>query len=534
LIPSYYYRVDYTYHPGSNLLYTVTDSVGNEFAAVTGYAPTGKIGHILYGNDVTTNYEYDGWSNRLTSIITNGPGGSPVLQDRSYGYTPAGDIELITDSVKSVSYYYEYDKLHRLISENTSDGSIGLTPIILELDYDNPDHIHAVSSATHWQISAGGGAQPFAYTYDFNGNLETGPDFTNPDAIADRTLAFNADNMPQQVAHTSSGTVNFLYDGEGKRAKKEGPAGTTYYLSNEIEVINGVPTCYIFAGNLRIAKVTEASITYFHKDHLGSSTVMTDSSGIALETGGYLPYGIQRENPGITLSNYRFIDQELDTESGLYNYDARLYDPVIGRFISPDSIVPRMFDSHSLNRYSYCRNNPMIYTDPTGHSIAPDVTDPDIAEALTAAAIAAGLSNSDNSNAGEDNDPDYTTIAGAWNIPEKGEEAEEAANKLSEALQEKADIYSDMLDKNKKNDAKKINNKLQKNQQKINKTYKEFSKKTRALGKDLTETVYSGYTGGMTKGVTQGITEGTKGAFQSLAIDQAKDSDPAMKWWTLG
>jgi len=339
----------------------VTDSVGNEFAAVTGYVPTGKIGHILYGNDVTTEYTYDGWSNRLMSIITNGPGGNPVLQDRSYGYSPAGDIELITDSVKSVSYYYDFDKLHRLTSETTSDGSIGLTPSILELYYDNPEHIHAVSSATPREDN-------HDYTYDANGNMQTGPDFTDPDQIAARTLAFNADNMPEYMAHASFGIVGFLYDGKARRAKKDGPSDTTYYLSNEIEIINGVPTCYIFAGNLRIAKITEANITYFHKDHLGSSTVMTDTSGAALETGGYLPYGIQRENPGITLSNYKFTDQELDTESGLYNYDARLYDPVIGRFISPDSIVPRPFDPQSLNRYSYCRNNPLIYTDPTGHS----------------------------------------------------------------------------------------------------------------------------------------------------------------------
>jgi RHS repeat-associated protein len=62
-----------------------------------------------------------------------------------------------------------------------------------------------------------------------------------------------------------------------------------------------------------------------------------------------------------------YTDQEWDAEAGLYNYDARLYDPVIGRFISADSIVPRPFDPQSLNRYSYCRNNPLIYTDPTGH-----------------------------------------------------------------------------------------------------------------------------------------------------------------------
>jgi len=147
-----------------------------------------------------------------------------------------------------VSYFYDYDELHRLTSETTSDGSIGLTPSIFELNYDNPDHIHAVSSVTHIENN-------YDYSYDFNGNMQTRPDFTHLEAIADRTLSFNADNMPSQVMQSSLGTVNFVYDGEGKRSKKEGPSGTTYYLSNEFEVINGLATRYIFAGNLRIAKL---------------------------------------------------------------------------------------------------------------------------------------------------------------------------------------------------------------------------------------------------------------------------------------
>jgi hypothetical protein len=46
---------------------------------------------------------------------------------------------------------------------------------------------------------------------------------------------------------------------------------------------------------------------------------------------------------------------------------ARLYDPVIGRFITPDTIIPEPYNPQSLNRYAYCLNNPLIYTDPTGH-----------------------------------------------------------------------------------------------------------------------------------------------------------------------
>ena len=61
-------------------------------------------------------------------------------------------------------------------------------------------------------------------------------------------------------------------------------------------------------------------------------------------------------------------DQELDTSTGLYNYGARLYDPVIGKFISADTIVQDPYDPQTLNRYSYCRNNPLIYVDPSGYS----------------------------------------------------------------------------------------------------------------------------------------------------------------------
>ncbi|NLA74509.1 MAG: hypothetical protein GX846_03385 [Deltaproteobacteria bacterium] len=55
--------------------------------------------------------------------------------------------------------------------------------------------------------------------------------------------------------------------------------------------------------------------------------------------------------------------QELDKEYELYNYNTRLYDPVMSRFISPDTIVPQPFNPQSLNWYTYCLNNPLIYTD---------------------------------------------------------------------------------------------------------------------------------------------------------------------------
>ena len=63
-----------------------------------------------------------------------------------------------------------------------------------------------------------------------------------------------------------------------------------------------------------------------------------------------------------------YTDQERDASTGLYNYDARLYDPVIGRFVNADSIVPNWYYPQSLNKYSYCYNNPLIFIDPDGHA----------------------------------------------------------------------------------------------------------------------------------------------------------------------
>ncbi len=81
----------------------------------------------------------------------------------------------------------------------------------------------------------------------------------------------------------------------------------------------------------------------------------------------YLPFGAEGYHWGSTIAYHRYTDQEWDAETGLYNYNARLYDHIVGRFITPDSIVQSPFDPQTLNRYAYVRNNPLIFVDPSGH-----------------------------------------------------------------------------------------------------------------------------------------------------------------------
>ncbi len=101
---------------------------------------------------------------------------------------------------------------------------------------------------------------------------------------------------------------------------------------------------------------------------------MTDESGSIVEKADYRPFGEERSYTGTSTNptSYKYTDQELDTSTGLYNYDARHYDPAIGRFISPDSLIPNLYDPQQLNPYAYCSNNPLIYVDPTGHAMEGD------------------------------------------------------------------------------------------------------------------------------------------------------------------
>ena len=83
----------------------------------------------------------------------------------------------------------------------------------------------------------------------------------------------------------------------------------------------------------------------------------------------YYPYGETRYISGSTPTSYRFTGQREDATIGLYFYNARFYDAALGRFVQADSIVPDFTNPQDLNRYSYVRNSPLKYTDPSGHCI---------------------------------------------------------------------------------------------------------------------------------------------------------------------
>ena len=128
-----------------------------------------------------------------------------------------------------------------------------------------------------------------------------------------------------------------------QRIRKTQGSFSTLYVSGDFEIINNAPTLYVFAGSLRIAKITDTPTEYYHKDHLGSTVAMTTESGSIIDTGEYMPYGPDRSSNGLLYkSSYKYTDQEQDDGTGLYNYDARLYDPVLGQFVMADTSCPTL------------------------------------------------------------------------------------------------------------------------------------------------------------------------------------------------
>jgi len=113
------------------------------------------------------------------------------------------------------------------------------------------------------------------------------------------------------------------------------------------------------------------STTYFvHKDHLGSTRVVTKMDKSVQDSMDYLPYGEQIA--GDTTTNHKFTGKERDIESGLDNFGARYYGSTMGRFTSVDPINitrGRLLDPQRLTLYSYVRNNPLAYTDPDGRDL---------------------------------------------------------------------------------------------------------------------------------------------------------------------
>jgi RHS repeat-associated protein len=198
-------------------------------------------------------------------------------------------------------------------------------------------------------------------------------------------LTWNTENMPLLITKKGTNLVSFTYDGSNRRIRKHTfLSGTDVLYFGEVYEKRGTTgVIHLFTGSTRVVSLTDTGGEQSsHPNHLGSASMITDGNGFPKQKVEYYPFGTyrrtgndqgtwdypnNRDAPLNAEVHYTFTDQEDDDELPFYNFKARLYDPLLGRFISPDSIVQAPGDPQTLNRYSYCGNNPLVYTDPSGH-----------------------------------------------------------------------------------------------------------------------------------------------------------------------
>ena len=117
-------------------------------------------------------------------------------------------------------------------------------------------------------------------------------------------------------------------------------------------------TFYSYGPGGLVAKTQGEEVSYYHKDHLGSNSLVSDSSGEVVYSSDHYPFGESYNSEGD--ERFTYTGKEKDS-SGLYYYGARYYDAVLGRFISVDPVKDVLFSP-----YVYVRDNPMRYVDPSG------------------------------------------------------------------------------------------------------------------------------------------------------------------------
>jgi len=127
-------------------------------------------------------------------------------------------------------------------------------------------------------------------------------------------------------------------------------------------VRNAAPRKYYYAGSVRVAMRDNGTLYFLLSDHLGSMALTLLSNGTRDKELRYKSYGDTRYITSGQKTNYRFTGQRWDQGHGLYWYNSRWFDPLIGRFMQADSIVPQPGNPQALNRYLKGRQPCRCYT----------------------------------------------------------------------------------------------------------------------------------------------------------------------------
>lgn len=359
-------KVKNEYDVNGHLIAVKNQNTGYTYWTASKRNARGQLESIAYGNNLTTNVTYNAQKGYITDIATTG------IQSWSYTFNTVGNLTDRRNNLRNLNEHFEYDELDRLVKVSHNN------VLKQEMRYD------AMGNLTY---KTGVGSL-FIYQNGTNRLVSVTGGGYNPRAWDEITYtAYN------KVSYIRSGadSQSILYGPAQQRKKTvtvvDGITETKYYCGglyeevqkgSEIKKIN-----YIFADGEAIAIFEQSTINgdkllYLHKDHLGSIQALTNESGALVQELSYDAWG-KRRNPinwedlsSTTIPNsltpWGFTGHEHMDMFDIVNMDGRMYDPILGRFLSPDPFVQAPDYTQSLNRYIYCLNNPLSLYDPSGYS----------------------------------------------------------------------------------------------------------------------------------------------------------------------
>lgn len=367
---------------------------GNYRNFVFTYNTLGQMATKTYPNGVKVSYQYDAYGNHISTMkgdtviwqfeTSTGSIGQWRIGGSFHKHTTMNAMGLPT--AKSIlngntllhSMAFAYDTSKGDLTQRT-----GMLGIAENFSYDIQDRLISITCGT--------GAQNITYTTDGNITSKTGiGDYyyegAKPHAVTSvdnehwllperlQAVAYNSMGKATSLIEEGRDTLTISYGPDGLRRrsflKENGYRVTMHYLGDYEERIDSSGTesiCYLDGGVLIVHQNDGTEQLYVSfSDHLGSVTRIYDETGQMKFNASYDAWGNQTIYRNEIRFRRGYTGHEMLPEFGLINMNGRFYDPLLGRFLSTDDYVQAPFDSQSFNRYSYCLNNPLKYTDPDG------------------------------------------------------------------------------------------------------------------------------------------------------------------------
>jgi RHS repeat-associated protein len=363
------------------------------------YDAFGNVTLANLGNGLITGEDHDPRNGRLLGIQSlKATYTSPPVQNLRYTYDPAGNLLSRSDLRRGLVETFTYDELNRVTSARLG-GTTTLT-----IGYNSRGGITSRSDVGSYQyhgqaadrVVSVSGVVNTTFQYDANGNQISG--------TAGRTVSYTSFNKPSLVVEGGViteyqyGAENQILEdrrGLGWEERRTLRPDNLYELeildndSRTPETVNSIRHVHhIRAGGRTVAThtmveraggVKETADRWLHRDHLGSITAVSDISGQLVQEFSYDAFGKRRQadwsagQPQFPSGEFDFRSRgftgHMAAASDLIHMGGRMYDAVLGRFLSPDPLVQSLVNRQAFNRYSYVLNNPLGYTDPSGYFV---------------------------------------------------------------------------------------------------------------------------------------------------------------------